>query len=173
MTKREFEITNQEELKEILDQSLVLHLGMCDGDQPYVLPMNYGYVWEENQLVIYLHGATNGYKYEVMKKNPKVSFSMECGVTPFEGKTACQYGMAYSCIMGKGIATLVENVEEKEKALTLLMEAQTGKHFEFNEKLVSVVNVIRLDVKEFSGKKRPVPAAIQEGMFGKVNAQKQ
>ena len=45
---------------------------------------------------------------------------------PFEGKVACQYGMAYRSVMGRGYGTLVADVEEKEKALSLLMKQQTG-----------------------------------------------
>ena len=59
--------------------------------------------------------------------------------------------------MGKGTARLIEDVEEKAEALTILMKTQTGEDFTFNEKLVSIVNVIRIDVSEFSAKCRKVP----------------
>ena len=63
--------------------------------------------------------------------------------------------------MGRGMASLVENAEEKERAMSILMKQQTGKDFSFNEKLVSVVNVIRIDVKELTAKERKLPAAIR------------
>lgn len=160
MRRREREITDKQEILKILDEGKVLHLGLCDGDQPYVVPMNYGYTYKNDKLMLYLHGATEGYKYELIRKNPKISFALECGVMPFEGKVACQYGMVYSSVMGKGTARVVENVEEKERALSILMKTQTGKDFEFNEKLVSIVNVIEIDVTEFSAKKRPLPEGL-------------
>ena len=43
---------------------------MIDGDEPYVVPMNYGYTLEDGELCIYLHGATVGRKIDIMKKNP-------------------------------------------------------------------------------------------------------
>ena len=70
--------------------------------------------------------------------------------------------MAYRSVMGRGYGTLVADVEEKEKALSLLMKQQTGKDFTFDEKLVSIVNVIRIDVKEFTAKERKLPAAMQQ-----------
>ena len=73
------------------------------------------------------------------------------------------YGYEY--VDGKltrGYGTLVADVEEKEKALSLLMKQQTGKDFTFDEKLVSIVNVIRIDVKEFTAKERKLPAAMQQ-----------
>lgn len=157
MLKREREVTDMDQILSILDRGCVMHLGLSDDGQPYVVPMNYGYIYKNEKLVLYLHGAKEGYKYEVIQKNPKVSFSIECGVNPFEGKTACQYGMTYECMLGKGIAEVTDDVDEKIKALTLLMKTQTGQDFTFNDKLVSIVKVIKITVTEFSAKKRPLP----------------
>lgn len=157
MTRREREITDINKILEILDKSKVLHLGLVDGDEAYVVPMNYGYTYENEKLTLYLHGARRGRKIDLMRANPKVFFEMECDLDPFEGEVACKYGLSYSSIMGRGLAEIVEDPEEKMKALTHLMKTQTGKDFEFNEKLVSVVTVIRIDVTEFTAKHRPMP----------------
>lgn len=162
MRRREQEITDEIMIREILEKSKVVHIGLCDDEWPYVVPMNYGYILGDGKLTIYLHGATEGYKYDVIRKNPKVSFSMECDVVPFEGKMACQYGTTYASVLGKGYAKIVEDVDEKIKALTIFMKTQTGKDFEFNEKLVSIVNVVRIDVEEFSAKRRPLPGSMSE-----------
>ena len=42
-------------------------------------------------------------------------------------------------------------------AMKLLMKTQTGKDFEFNERLVSIVSVIRIDVTDYTAKHRPLP----------------
>ncbi len=157
MRRREREITEEAAIKEILDEAKVIHLGLSDEGQPYVVPMNYGYLLENGKLIFYLHGAREGYKYEVLRKNPRISFSVEYNIEPFTGRVACQYGTTYSCVMGKGTAVLVDDVEEKERALSVLMKTQTGKDFVFDEKQVSIVNVIRLDITEFSAKRRPLP----------------
>lgn len=163
MTRRERKITDTKEILGILDKCKVVHIGLTDGDQPYIVPMNYGYTYEQGRLTLYLHGALKGYKYELIEKNPKVGFEMECDVIPFAGKAACQYGTTYSSIIGKGIARIADDAEEKMDALTILMKTQTGKDFVFNEKLVSIVNVIRIDVTEFTAKRRPLPEAMQSG----------
>ncbi len=157
MTRRERQVTDINTIINILDKSKVLHLGLVDGDEPYVVPMNYGYTMENEKLTLWLHGATQGRKLDVMRANPKVFFSMECDLQPFEGEVACKYGVGYSSLMGKGIAEIVEDVEIKKDALTFLMKTQTGKDFEFNDKLVSVVSVIKIDVEEYTAKYRPVP----------------
>ena len=42
-----------------------------------------------------------------------------------------------------------------------LMKTQTGKDFTFDEKLVSIVAVIRIDVEEYTAKHRPLPEAMR------------
>ena len=77
MTRREREVTDINEILKIMDACKIVHVGLVDGDQPYVLPMNYGYTYEDGKMVIYLHGAKKGYKYDLIEKNPKVCFEME------------------------------------------------------------------------------------------------
>lgn len=159
ITRREREVTDMNAILEILDQSKIVHIAMIDGDEPYMVTMNYGYTMDEGKLTLYVHGAMAGRKMDVMKANPKVFIEMECNMIPLEGNVACQYGMAYSSIMGTGTAVILEKPEEKMAALTNLMKVQTGKDFEFNEKLVSIVSVIRIDIEEYTAKARPLPAA--------------
>lgn len=157
MTRRELEITDMDQIIHILEDSKVLHLGLVDEGMPYVVPMNYGYTMKDGKLTIYLHGAAKGYKLDVIRKNPVCSFTMECEVEPFEGKVACQYGTSYYSLMGRGEIVIVDDVNEKMSALTTLMKTQTGGDFEFNEKLVSIVSVMRIDVAEYTAKHRPAP----------------
>ena len=157
MTKRERQITDEMQIQQILDKGKVLHLGLSVNDEPYVVPMNYGYTRENGKLVMYLHSAVRGKKLDMIRQNPKVFFAIDCDIQPFEGKLPCQYGMVYSSVMGKGIAKIVEDVEEKKKAMTVLMKTQTGKDFTFEDRLVSIVAVIRIDVEAYTAKHRPLP----------------
>ena len=161
MTKRELQITDEVQIREILDTAKVLHLGLCVDNEPYVVPMNYGYTMEEGKLVIYLHCAIQGKKLDMVRANPKVFIEMDCHRKPFEGEKPCQYGLSYSSLMGRGTARIIEDVEEKIEAMKFLMNTQTKKDFEFNERLVSIVNVIRIDVAEYTAKHRPIPEKLR------------
>ena len=157
MTRREKQVTDPERILQILDTAKVLHLGLAVNDEPYVVPLNYGYIMEEGKLVLYLHSAQRGKKLDMLRANPNVFFEMDCDRMPFDGKLPCQYGMVYSSIMGRGVAHIVEDVEEKKRAMTILMKTQTGKDFEFVDRLVSMVAVVRVDVSEYTAKHRPLP----------------
>ncbi len=158
MTRREREVTDINEIIKILDTAKVLHLGLCIENEPYVVPMNYGYTMDGDKLTVYLHGARRGKKLDMMRENPNVFFELCCDITPFEGDVACRYGITYSSVMGKGRAEIVENIEEKKRGLTLLMKTQTGKDFSFEDRMAEVVSVIRIDVSEYTAKHRPLPS---------------
>ena len=42
------------------------------------------------------------------------------------------------------------------------MKTQTGKDFTFNDKLVSIVSVIRIEVEEYTAKRREIPYAARK-----------
>jgi len=157
ITRREREVTDIDEIITILDRAKIVHVGMIDGDMPYVVPMNYGYTMEEGKLTLYLHGATVGRKLDIIRVNPRVFVEIDTDIVPFEGKAACQYGTTYSSVMGEGVAELVEDAEGKMEGLRILMKTQTGREFEFSEKMVMGVTVIKINVSEFTAKKRPMP----------------
>ena len=161
MTKRERQITDRDQILHILDTGKVLHLGLAVDNEPYVVPMNYGYTMEDGKLVLYLHIALRGKKLDMIRANPRVFFEIDCDLMPFEGRVPCQYGLVYSSIMGRGEARLVEDVEQKKQAMSILMKTQTGKDFSFEDRLVSIVAVIRIDVSEYTAKHRPLPEAMR------------
>ena len=157
MTKRELQITDPKEIQAILDTAKVLRLGLAVNNEPYVVPMNYGYTMEEGRLTLYMHSALRGKKLDMIRENPRVFIEMDCDLRPFEGEVACQYGLSYSSLMARGKASIVEDVEEKMAAMSVLMKTQTDKDFVFNDRLVSIVAVIRVDVEEYTAKHRPLP----------------
>lgn len=156
MTKREREITDEKELQDLLEDCLYLHLGLVDDGKPYIVPMNYGVDEREGKKILYLHSAHVGRKLDIIRKNPVCCFTMERSIEPFTGRVACQYGVAYECLMGTGTIFFVDDVEEKIHGLKKLMKTQTGsEEFSFDERMASIVTVMRIEVDEITGKRRP------------------
>ena len=112
---------------------------------------------EGEKLTFYLHSALKGKKLDMLRANPKVFVELDCDLKPFDGVKPCQYGLSYSSLLARGTARILEDPEEKIAAMTALMKTQTGKDFSFNEQLVSIVAVIRIDVAEYTAKHRPIP----------------
>lgn len=156
MRRTDREVKDCKEITKVLESCKVCRLGMADEGKVYIVPMNYGYIYEEGKLVLYFHGAREGKKLKLLEKNPAVGIEMDCGHELVTGKTACQYSYYYASIIGNGKAEIVTEPEEKSKALANIMKRQTGETFEeleTNLKLGQAVCIIRVEVDEFSCKR--------------------
>lgn len=68
-------ISEREMLKKILDAKGVCSVAIHDEPYPYIVPMNFGYEWDE-KLVLYLHMAVKGHRLELLRKNPHVAINV-------------------------------------------------------------------------------------------------
>ena len=158
MRRKDREVTEKEELIQILENNKVLRLAMIDGDKPYIVPLNFGYDWQEDTLSLYFHSAKAGHKLDVLMKNSSVCFEMDSGHALLEGKIACEYGFAYESIIGFGQAEIVEDNVQKEQGLKLIMKHQAGMpEASFTPQMLNAVAVIKVVSKEFSGKRHVAP----------------
>ncbi len=148
-------VTDREQIIKIVDAAKVLHLGLIDGNFPYVVPLHYGYEYENGTFTFYMHGAKVGHKIDLIQKNSNACIELETDVElDPAGDIPCKYGSFYSLVIGQGQASIVEDMEEKKRELKLLMVNQTGREFEFNDAMVSSVAVIKAVVKEYTTKAR-------------------
>lgn len=157
MRRKDREITNINEIHNIIHKARILHLGMFDGEYPYIVPLHYGYSFNEDKLIFYMHGAKSGKKYELININPSVFIEIETDIALVSGgDVACKYGSAYASIMARGKASIVEAVDKKIAGLNLLMQHQTGKTFNINNQMASSVNVIKVEAFDITAKSRPL-----------------
>ncbi len=155
MRRTDREITEIERILEIVGAAKYLHLGLFDNEYPYVVPLHYGYEYTEGVLVFYLHSAKEGHKLDLIKENPNVCVELESDVVPVSGgEIACKYGSMYASVIGRGKAHLVRDEREKIRALELLMENQTGRRFTIDGNMASSVEVIKVELGEFTAKAR-------------------
>lgn len=155
MRRKEREVKNTEEIRKILVDCKVCRLGLVDEGAPYIVPMNAAWDFDGERLVLYFHCAKEGKKLNLIRKNPRVGFEMDREIALVEGDTPCQYSYRFASIIGKGTAEIIEDEQEKEKALTKLMKHQSGKgfdDFEKTPKLVKAVAVIRVTAEEYACK---------------------
>lgn len=159
MRRKDREVTDIQEILHIVDEAKILHLGLMDGGYPYIVPMHYGYEFADGTFVFYLHSAKEGHKLNLIQKDAHVCVELETNVELVSGgEVPCMYGAAFASVIGKGTAEFVEEEQEKIKALELFMKNQTGRAFEITGKMAESVAVIRVVVREFTAKRRAVPA---------------
>lgn len=100
-----------------------------------------------------MHGAKKGHKIDLIKNAPNVFVEIETDVVLDSGESIpCKYGSFYSSFMGRGKANIIENLQEKRHGLQLLMRNQTDLDFDFTERMISTVAVIRVDIEQYTAK---------------------
>jgi len=160
MRRKDKEIVSVAEKLEIMDKCKVCRLGMVQDGNPYIVPMNYGYSYEDERLVLYFHGANEGRKLDVLRANNRVCFEMDCEHGLVEGPGSCNHSYTFASIIGFGAAEFLERPEEKTAALNCLMKHQTGKDavYEFGDNHLRAVTVFKVSVTSFTGKRKAIAA---------------
>jgi nitroimidazol reductase NimA-like FMN-containing flavoprotein (pyridoxamine 5'-phosphate oxidase superfamily) len=154
MRRADREITDVPAIRMILDSCKVFRLAMCADSVPYVVPLNYGYIFENGNCTIYFHCAQEGKKLDIIRRNGTVCFEMDTDHELTTAETACGYGYNFSSIIGNGIVKILDAAEDKKNGLKILMKHQTGKDFDFTDEQTAHVAVCRIDVTELTAKKR-------------------
>lgn len=75
------------------------HLGLQDGDAPYVVPVNYGFAVEDGKRVLYFHGAGAGKKLDLLRRNPNAAFCVDLDLGLLRGRQACSCSFRYESVM--------------------------------------------------------------------------
>jgi nitroimidazol reductase NimA-like FMN-containing flavoprotein (pyridoxamine 5'-phosphate oxidase superfamily) len=149
MRKRDREITDIGEIEKVIKKAPVCRLGLVDGDEPYVVPVFFGY--ENNAL--YFHCALEGHKLELLKKNNKACFEMETDIEIIAGEQACGFTAKYRSVIGVGRAHILYDDSEKIHGLSVLMKHYAEGEFSFPKEKLDKALVVRIDIESLTGKK--------------------
>ena len=152
MRRKDREVTDINDLLSIVEECRICHLGLIDDKGMYIVPLNYGYEYINQRLNLYFHSAHVGRKIDAIINNPNVCIEMDCDHRLIEGEKACDYSFGFKSIIGNGKVSIVSDYNEKLKGLSLLMKHETQREFEFDEKMINQVSVIKVEVTEFTGK---------------------
>ena len=158
MRRKDREITDINEKLNIIKKCKVCRIGLSENNVPYIIPLNYGYIYENNLLTIYFHSALEGKKLDIIKANNNACFEIDCDNKLIEGENACDYGYTFKSIIGFGKIFILENIKEKILGLNILMKHQTEKEslYNFTDDQINNVCVYKMLVDEFTWKQRQI-----------------
>ena len=152
MRRSDKEIHEMSEIIAILDTCAVCRIGLLAGSVPYIVPMVFGYAFEDGVLVLLFHSASEGRKIELLKDNPNVCFEMDCGCEIITGETACRFSMAYRSIIGTGRAAFIHGEAEKRSALNKIMKKIYYGEPDYDVTILQKACVFKVIVSELSAK---------------------
>ena len=154
MRRSDREIKEFDEIVEVMKKCDVCRIAMQGDEYPYVVPLNFGMEAEGRQVTLYFHGAMEGMKYELLAKNNRVCFEMDCGHMLFTDMERGNCTMCYESVIGFGVVEEVPK-DQKKEALDILMEhypVPTG--FRYSEAVIPRTRMLKLKVERMSGKRR-------------------
>jgi len=159
MRRKDREITDFNKKIEIINKCKVCRIGLSENNIPYIIPLNFGYVIENNTLILFFHSAMEGKKLDIIKNNNNACFEIDCDSKLIEGESACDYSYSYKSLIGFGKIIILENIEDKIFGLNSIMKHQTEKDIihEFTHEQVKNVCVYKMIVDEFTGKQKELP----------------
>lgn len=127
-----------------------LSLAMARADEPYLVSLNYAY--DEGENCFYAHSAAQGKKIDFLRVNPRfwAQIIEDRGYVPGE----CAH--AYRSVMFSGRAEFVEDIEQKQRALSMMIEHADPSPRRLKELLAKTdireLVILRLRVERMSGK---------------------
>jgi uncharacterized protein len=148
--KKDKEIKDRKEIEEILSSNKICRIALSEDNNPYVIPMNYGY--KENK--IFLHTGKNGKKIDIIEKNNKACFEITDSVEIKRAEKACYFSTKYRSVIGFGNIKIVNELDKKKKALKILMKQHTNKNdWHFPDKAVEKTMILEIEIESITGKK--------------------
>lgn len=151
MRRTDREVNDKNTIEEIIGKADVVRIGLFDGKEPYIVPLNFGY----EEPYFYMHCANEGRKIDIIQGNPKCCFELECDHNLVKAPQACGWSMEFKSVMGTGLIEIVSDAEEKTKGLTVLMNhynpEKLSMPYDFS-KLFDKTTILRLKVESMSCK---------------------
>lgn len=158
MRRKDREVTDLNEIIKIIDECEIVRLGLADGEYPYIVPVNFAYEVNGEDIDLYIHGAMAGRKYELMRKLDKCSFEMDLPLQMDCLAERKDVTMRYKSVMGTADIVFVEDEKEKEAVIDNIIMArhEETRNFVYNKEAIKVTAIVKLHVTSITGKHNPI-----------------
>ncbi|MCW4024732.1 MAG: pyridoxamine 5'-phosphate oxidase family protein [Candidatus Bathyarchaeota archaeon] len=153
--RKDREITDNQEMQQILKQTQYVTIAMCKDNEPYLVSLSHGYDQQKNAL--YFHCAPEGKKNVFLNANSTVwgQAMLDFGVTD-----ECDY--AYTSVHFRGKLVWVEDLGEKHHGLEVLVRQLSKTPEEKLSKIkpekLAKTTIGRIDIECMTGKKHQAPS---------------
>jgi nitroimidazol reductase NimA-like FMN-containing flavoprotein (pyridoxamine 5'-phosphate oxidase superfamily) len=150
MRRRDKEITSRQELDAIIRACLVCRLAFADGNEPYMVPVSFGYEGE----CFYFHTAASGRKLDFITRNSRVCFELEKDVhlVP-DPDQACKWTFSFETVIGYGTVTELTSTESKSHGLDAIMQHYSGRSWQLDPAALGSTRVWSISIESLTGKR--------------------
>lgn len=144
-------MTDKNEISRVINEQKFMTVAMCKDNEPYLVTVNYSF--DESINSFYFHCAKKGKKSDFIKANPLVWGQVLEDMGYVQGE--CDH--TYRTIQFRGRAELISDMDEKRRALELMIEKleedpeKCKREFITRNELEKVA-IYRIEIIELSGK---------------------
>ncbi len=152
MRRNKQEITDKNEITEIINRAYTARIAINRDGAPYIVPMNFGYADE----TFYFHCAGEGLKMNLLKSDPRVCIEIDesSSLVKDSEEKPCSWGVTYRSVIASGAAEILTDFNEKKAALNIILSHFTdGEIPPMQDSAVSAVTVFRVKAEQLSAKR--------------------
>ena len=150
MRRRDKEISSRQEIDAIIRNALVCRIAMANRDEPYLVPVSFGY--DGNAL--FIHTAKSGRKIDFIEANNRVCFEFETNVSlKNDDRDACDWTFEFESVIGFGTIIELESAEDKSRGLNQIMLHYSGREWDIDEAATATTRVWRIEIESVTGKR--------------------
>ncbi|WP_316675640.1 pyridoxamine 5'-phosphate oxidase family protein [uncultured Tolumonas sp.] len=149
MRRDDREITDRNEIDDIINSSKVMYLSLADNNTPFCVPVFYAY----DGQYLYFHSAKGGSKIDILNRNNQVCFVISTQQDVIESDLACNFEAKHKTAIGTGSASFIENKEEKIAVLDKIVGLFTTKKFDYPDANLKSTLVVKIAIESVKGKK--------------------
>jgi nitroimidazol reductase NimA-like FMN-containing flavoprotein (pyridoxamine 5'-phosphate oxidase superfamily) len=150
MRRHDKEITSREEIDAIIRAAQVCRIAFADGDEPYVVPVSFGFDGE----ALYIHTAKVGRKLDFIAANNRVCFELENDVfLQVDDTDPCKWTFAFESVIGYGAITELESAEDKAGGLNQIMLHYSDREWDLEPSTTAATRVWRIKIDSLTAKR--------------------
>ena len=157
MRRKDREITDKKRIEEIIMSCEYCRLSLYDkeNDEVYIVPVDFGYLEENDKRIFYFHSAKVGRKINLILERGKATIELDQSSGLIKADIACEHSRYFASIIANGNISIIEDIEKKKKGLNAIMYHNTGKNdWDFPISMINEVTVIKLEVDKLSCKEK-------------------
>ena len=160
MRRADREITEFDEIIKVMQNCDSCNLALNGDDgYPYVIALNFGMENDGENVKLYFHSANEGRKLDLIKKNNRAAFEMDCNhiLQYMAARGYCT--MAYDSVCGRGTIEILPDDEKIPELKRIMAQYHKVENAVFAEGALPRTTVYRLNVESITGKRKK-PKAI-------------
>ncbi|MGN0972901.1 MAG: pyridoxamine 5'-phosphate oxidase family protein [Aristaeellaceae bacterium] len=152
MRRRDREITDRADMLAILDRSPVIRLGMMGEAYPYVVPLSFGWEEQDGQVLLYVHGATEGRRHTLLSRDSRIAVEADSFTRYVEGPGGIS--CVYESVMGEGVAEAITGAEARHGMDCILQHCGYA-GYQCPGDAMAHTSLWRITLHSLTGKRRP------------------